>query len=602
MESFVLYPIFSTIISIFLILGTFELGKYLSKKLLIRDLLSNVSILEFQYCTIGLVFLLILLFPLTAFTNYSSIVLKITGFILILFGLNFFFSFKELFKKFKIIFKNEKHFLFYIYLLIIILYFFLALSPLTSADVLDYHAGVALNILRFNKYILLPEWFTGLQAGIGEVLISLGFSVGSEQFGSLVQFTSIISISGILLKLFNKTNFFSSKYLILLIILTCPILIFLLSGNKPQIFFSGLVFLALCLSFVKLENSNQVIKNYSLINILICVSVMGKFSFGLSGFLVWIISTIKIIYKKNFKIVLFVPLIIFLIIFLPFLYWKYLNLGGNLFNYIFSPFPLHLPGYENFLNHNKGSQEIPFPYFIFFTTPSRATEFLGLNTLLLVFLLFHFYKDKKIFVIFSIVTVFIIISNYYASPSARYYLDPILWSTLAISFLKKIKFNKFVEFLFYPQIFLVMIILIYSNYLFLPGAFSEKSYFKVKNKHGYMFSGIDWVNNNISDNSKVIFLNRPIATFKNFAVSGGFNYFTNSKESNYYKNLIKKYNIEYLVYLGNEPDLMHLKNCVGELYKYKKNVGFHATRNPFNKGGLYNAYIFNFDNDKLPDC
>ena len=69
---------------------------------------------------------------------------------------------------------------------------------------LDYHAGVALNILRFNKYILLPEWFTGLQAGIGEVLISLGFSVGSEQFGSLVQFTSIISISGILLKLFNK--------------------------------------------------------------------------------------------------------------------------------------------------------------------------------------------------------------------------------------------------------------------------------------------------------------------------------------------------------------------------------------------------------------
>ena len=59
--------------------------------------------------------------------------------------------------------------------------------------------------------MLLPEWFTGLQAGIGEVLISLGFSIGSEQFGSLVQFTSIISISGILLKLFNKTNFFFIK-------------------------------------------------------------------------------------------------------------------------------------------------------------------------------------------------------------------------------------------------------------------------------------------------------------------------------------------------------------------------------------------------------
>ena len=58
---------------------------------------------------------------------------------------------------------------------------------------------------------------------------------------------------------------------------------------------------------------------------------------------------------------------------------------------------------------------------------------------------------------------------------------------------KKIKFKKIFEYLFYPQIFLVMIILIYSNYLFLPGAFSEKSYFKVKNNHAYMFSGIDWV-------------------------------------------------------------------------------------------------------------
>ena len=54
--------------------------------------------------------------------------------------------------------------------------------------------------------------------------------------------------------------------------------------------------------------------------------------------------------------------------------------------------------------------------------------------------------------------------------------------------------------------------------------------------------------------------------------------------------------------MGNDLDLMHLKNCVGELYNQKKNVGFHATRNPFNKGGSYNAYIFTFDNDKLPDC
>ena len=602
MESYILNPIISTLISILLILGAYEFGKFILKKFTLETLLSKVSIIEFQYCTIGLFFLLILLFPLTAFTNYSSIFLKTSGFILIIFGLRFFLNLKNFIKNFKIILKKEKCFLFYIYLLVLFLYFLLALSPLTSADVLDYHAGMALNILRFNKYVLLPEWFTGLQAGVGEVLISLGFSVGSEQFGSLVQFSSILSISGIIFKSYNKNILFSSKYLVLLVILTCPILIFLLSGNKPQIFFSSLVFLALCLSFVKIENNNQLIKNYSLINLLICISVMGKFSFGLSGFLVWIVSTIQIICKRNFIIIILVPLTVFLLIFLPFLYWKYINLGGNLFDYIFSPFPLHLPGYETFLNHNKGSQEIPFPYFLFFTTPSRLTEFLGLNILLFIFLLINFYKDKNAFIIFLIILTFVFISNYYASPSARYYLDPILWSVLAISFLKKIKFKKIIEYLFYPQIFLVILILFYSNYLFLPGAFSEKYYLKVKNNYGYMFSGIDWVNKNIPKNSNIIIINRSIANYKNFAVSGGFNYFTDSNEAKYYKKLIKKYKIDYLVFLGNAPDLMHLKKCVGEIYKFKENVGFHATRNPFNKGGYYNAYIFYFENNKLDKC
>ena len=117
-----------------------------------------------------------------------------------------------------------------------------------------------------------------------------------------------------------------------------------------------------------------------------------------------------------------------------------------------------------------------------------------------------------------------------------------------------------------------------------------------------MFSGMDWVNKNIPDDSKVIIINRPISLYKDFAVSGGFNYFTNFDESKYYKKLISNYNIDYLVYLGNKPDLMHMHGCVNDIFKMKENVGFHASRNPYNKGGNYNAYIFNFDNEKLKNC
>ena len=174
---------------------------------------------------------------------------------------------------------------------------------------------------------------------------------------------------------------------------------------------------------------------------------------------------------------------------------------------------------------------------------------------------------------------------------------------LGISFIKKIKLHKYIEYLFYPQIILTILILFYSNYLFLPGAFLKEKYYEIKNNHAFMYSGIDWVNKNIPKNSQVIIINRPLANYKDFAISGGFNYFTTFEQSIFYKKLIKnKYKVDYLVYLGNKPDLMHFKNCVGSLYKQKTNVGFHATRNPFNKGSYYNAYIYNFDMKKLPEC
>ena len=63
-----------------------------------------------------------------------------------------------------------------------------------------------------------------------------------------------------------------------------------------------------------------------------------------------------------------------------------------------------------------------------------------------------------------------------------------------------------------------------------------------------MYSGMYWVNQNIPKGSNIIIMNRPISLYKEFSVSGGFNYFTDFEQSKFYKNLIKKYNLEYLVY------------------------------------------------------
>jgi hypothetical protein len=599
MENYIYHPLISLILSIILAAGTYSLGKFVLVYFKLNKILDKASYIEFQYLSSGILFLLIILFPLVSYSTFSGDILKIFAIFLCVLSIKFFKEIPFIIKK--INFRSSDIF-YKIFVFLLVLYFLLALSPLTSADILDYHVGSALNILRFNSYVLFPEWFTSLQSGTGETLIALGLSIGSEQYGSIVQYSAILTISGILLKFFKINQSFKSKYFLPVTILCCPILIFLLSGNKPQIYFSGILFLALSINFIRFQSEKEKLIGYLIINIIIFSCMIGKFSFNLSSFLVWVLSTLFIINKKNFYKIFIITTIPFLIIYVPFIFWKYTNLGGSLLTYFYSPFPLHLPGYETFLSHNKGSQEIPFPFFLFYTTPSRITEFLGLNILFLLLIMFIKKKNIKINLTILIIFLFLLISNLYASPSARYYLDPILWSTFVILLSNNTKINQYLPKIFIPQILVIILILLYSIINFLPGSFTLKNYKNMKNKYAYMYSGFEWINDNIPKDSNVLIINRAISQYKEDSISGVFNYFTSEEESKFYKKLIMKKKPEYVVYFGNNPDLRHIKNCVSGIYKKKNKVGFHATRNPFNRGNYYNVYIYNINYKSLNKC
>ena len=45
-----------------------------------------------------------------------------------------------------------------------------------------------------------------------------------------------------------------------------------------------------------------------------------------------------------------------------------------------------------------------------------------------------------------------------------------------------------------------------------------------------------------------------------------------------------------------------LENCLGKLISYKKEVGRHVGRNPFQEGPLYNGWLFEFNLDNFPNC
>ena len=44
------------------------------------------------------------------------------------------------------------------------------------------------------------------------------------------------------------------------------------------------------------------------------------------------------------------------------------------------------------------------------------------------------------------------------------------------------------------------------------------------------------------------------------------------------------------------------KDVIDKLISYKKEVGRHVGRNPFQEGPLYNGWLFEFNLDNFPNC
>jgi hypothetical protein len=205
MSSYLAPPIFSLLISLLLLVGNYSFGEILIKFKRFNVIVKSISNISYQKLIIGHVASIIILFPLVAFTSHAIIILKSFAIFLLFLGISKIIFF---FKNFKLInFKFDKNKFRNFELFLLFLFFILACSPETGADALDYHFGSALNILRFDNYIINDFNFTAAQSGSGETLIALGLSIGSEQFGSLIQFSSLLSIVGIIKKAAYKKSF-----------------------------------------------------------------------------------------------------------------------------------------------------------------------------------------------------------------------------------------------------------------------------------------------------------------------------------------------------------------------------------------------------------
>ena len=106
-----------------------------------------------------------------------------------------------------------------------------ALGPPTDADSLDYHLGVPLDILRHHGAYPRLDWFHTRLVGLGESLNMLGLAGGTDVLGAVLQFAGLVAI---LIALISLANTDLDRILIATGVVACPVILFLIPNQKPQ--------------------------------------------------------------------------------------------------------------------------------------------------------------------------------------------------------------------------------------------------------------------------------------------------------------------------------------------------------------------------------
>ena len=157
----VLQSPFSFLLSIFLCLGVFSLGNLIQYLIIRKKIFSEYKKINFLFSPIiGTYFLIVFLYFFIIFEIYSKFIFNVTSYLLLLLSLIKFNETIKIFNSFKtqLIKKNELSL--YILVMIYLILFLIASSPITHADAIDYHFSGALNtsamlIARIPSFFIL---------------------------------------------------------------------------------------------------------------------------------------------------------------------------------------------------------------------------------------------------------------------------------------------------------------------------------------------------------------------------------------------------------------------------------------------------------------
>ena len=591
---------FGIIYSLILFAGYYQTGSLIFRVKVIKKIFSQISDIKYQKVFLSINIILLIFYPLILYSDKINFIPILSIFLFVLGLFKILSKLKKGFKIPKIEFDKKKLDK-YLVLFTILALFFLSIAPNTHGDSLGYHFVVAKKLLSSGKYFTDITHFHSLLAGSGEIIIAIGLFFGAEQFGGLIQFSGLISIFGIFKKIDNK-----DKYYYLLLVLTSPVILFLSSTAKPQLFHicsSAVVF-----SLYFFRNSKNLTLSEEkwkiLLSLLILVvSINAKFNFILSAFLLGAYIFYISIKNNNYKFFIYISGFIFLLFYLPIVFWKYKNLGGNFFQYLYSPIPLNIIGFEEFKDHLARYGR--FRNYSDIILPTNFSQFTNAIGIAFFYILLLNFRNKNIQIIFLIIISHLLVNYFFGQFIGRSLLEPLFWILLiSAKYESSIKLKIF-EYCCRLQAFIVILAIIFGVFTILPGSFSKYQKDRVLSKNANGYALFKWANTVLSEKNVVLSTHKAMSLGKSIYISTDFARYVNFsdiKSKILAEKIIDKKPKFLLAYGYPEPILAEFENCVGSLKYYKKLLGEFETRNPFNRGRKYSGFIYEFKLSEFPKC
>ncbi len=504
-------------------------------KLIFFDEFSNIIIFFLILSFYTAIFNLLIIIKYIYLIKYLLIISFLSTLCLIYYNLK-----KKLFKK--IIFgsnylKKEN----LIFILLIVCFFLISILPLSDADSIAYHLNFPFRIL--SEGYMINDIQKNLMFSVfanNEIILTLSVLLKSDNFGSILNYIILIFF------IFSQTK---SKYF-KMILLSCPLLIFLISTQKLQLAFA-ILFLILFINIHerKLKSDQEIF--------ILCILLVFYASIKTSYILISIPLFIYLIINyssKIIKILLYCSLGV-LIFFAPLFLIKH-----NIYYNIFAPF------FDNFLGNNnqifkalehslkntEGWIGNIYDYKIYFKIfiPTNLSELSATYGLLFLILFFNYELLKKLN-FFPIFIVLAILISGQILP--RYYLEAFLILAYYLP-----NMNVFTKMITYSQLY----IMLFFSTIFLFHSYDGfvKKNFKHKYQERFAFSfynaeqlkNINFNKKNtltFADGRQSIFYGTNFYSSRYISVMKSYN----DDSESLLNKFVKKNNINYIIHenLGN---------------------------------------------------